>query len=393
MLKAKALFLYPDDFDATTATRRVLKSSSDLFSDLKFLFWARNGVVKITNDDLYLSIKKDVFIRKVRPRSLHVVFVTLLFQFWLLKRIRQYKPEMIVSFYIYTIIPALVYKYVFNRNCKVVYDPRDYFAVCFDIPGVLSGLLKVIDNLFMQLADRVVFPDQQYFNHYGLFKMNADKYFIIPNSMSAEPERIPVLDFRKELGLPEDMMIVPLIGYFSGGRGRDMVFDVIRRKPEGVHFVVAGNIRDPHDEVFFRACSNVTYLDKIPYLKALALMQQSAFIPLLYNPKLLNNRFAIPTKFYDSIMVGTPVVVTHQQADLSEMVVRNELGVSINYDSADEFFSVIMKFKDGVINSDSQMLQSYFLEHYDFKVFKNGLHDFYLGLIEEIHPLPIPALR
>ena len=98
----RVLFLYPDDFDATTATRRVLESSRSLFPNLKFLYWARTGVPKETRDEFYEGIEKEVFLKKAPPRSLKVLWITILFQFWLLKRIIRYKPELISAFYFYS---------------------------------------------------------------------------------------------------------------------------------------------------------------------------------------------------------------------------------------------------------------------------------------------------
>jgi hypothetical protein len=378
----RVLFLYPDDYDATTATRRVLEAGRGLFPELKFLYWARNGVPKETKDPFYDRIEKEVFLKVAPPRSIQVVWITLLYQWWLLKKIRAYKPDFISAFYFYTAMPALAYKYLFNRSCKVVYDPRDYFAVCYIIHPAITWILRLIDNIFIRLADRVVFPDRQFFTYYGMFRMQADKYFILPNSTEDCYAKISTDDIYESYSIPKGSIIIPLIGYFSETRGKDLFFKIIDQQPEGVHFIVAGVIRDKDDETFFKSHSNVTFLDKIPYTQALWIMRRSTFVPLLYDPASLNNKYAIPTKFYDSLMVGTPVMVSFEQTDLYELVHKHHLGYGIAYNDVNQFIEKLMIFRECKHNFNADVLREHFLKTYDFSLFKQGLYDFYKCLIQ-----------
>jgi glycosyltransferase involved in cell wall biosynthesis len=380
----KTVFLYPDYFDNTTATRRVLETAKDLFPNLEFFYWERAGVQSNHSDPLYEGIKKTNFKRLAPPRSVKVLLVTLQFQWWLLRNIRNSKPQVICAFYIYTILPALVYKYFFNRSCKVIYDPRDYFAVVFRLPAPARYLLKLIDNIFIKLSDRVLFPDQQFFTHYGLFKIPSEKYFILPNSTTDKLNTIKQESLHQKLGLSIETKIVPIIGYFSEDRGRKMFFEAISQKPEGIHFVVAGAFRDVQDIAFFKSQSNVSYLGKVPYLEALWIMEQSAIVPIVCSPDSLNYKFAIPTKFYDSTMVGTPVLVSDGQVDVAEKINANKLGFCIPYNDANAFQNVLYALPKQRDPEQSNRIRQYFLEKYDFVIFKSGLRRFYESLQGDI---------
>ena len=380
----KTVFLYPDYFDNTTATRRVLETAKDLFPNLEFFYWERAGVQVKDADALYDGIRKTPFRIQAPPRSLKVLLITLQFQWWLLHNVRKTKPQVICAFYIYTIVPALVYKYFFNRKCKVIYDPRDYFAVVFRLPALVRYLLRLTDNIFIKLSDRVLFPDQQYFTHYGLFKMRADKYFILPNSTTDKLDIIKKDSLHEKLDLSPETKIVPIIGYFSEDRGRKMFFEVIRQKPEGIHFVIAGAFRDAQDITFFKSQSNVSYLGKVPYLEALWIMQQSAIVPIVCSPDSLNYKFAIPTKFYDGTMVGTPVLVSDGQVDVAEKIKSNKLGFCIPYNDANAFLDVLNSLPKHRDNEQAGRIRQYFLDNYDFVIFKSGLRQFYESLQGEI---------
>lgn len=381
-MAARVLFLYPDDYDATTATRRVLEAGRNLFPELKFLFWARNGAPREIKDSIYNDIQKEVFLKVAPPRSLKVVWLTLVYQLWLLRKIIAYKPDFISAFYFYTALPALLYKFIFNRKCKVVYDPRDYFAVCYIVHPAITWVLRLVDNIFMRFADQVVFPDKQFFTYYGMFKMPQEKYFILPNSTEDCYDELVNDDIYATYNIPTGSIIVPLIGYFSETRGKDLFFKVIKMQPEGVHFIVAGVIRDPFDEAFFRSQPNVTFLDKIPYSRALWIMKESTFVPLLYDPASLNNKYAIPTKFYDSLMVGTPVMVSFEQEDVYHIVSAFKLGIGIAYNNVEQFMENLIIFRQNTRVFNRNDLRTYFLSNYDFSLYKQGLHDFYKKLIQ-----------
>jgi hypothetical protein len=380
----KTVFLYPDYFDNTTATRRILETARDLFQDLTFFYWERAGAQFVKNDPLYDGIRKIKYERQAPPRSIKVLLITINFQFWLLRKIRVEKPQLICAFYIYTIVPALVYKFLFNRKCKVIYDPRDYFAVVFNLPAFLRYILKLVDNLFIKFSDKVLFPDQQYFTHYGIFKLGKEKYFVIPNSTSDKFDRIKKISLHDHLGIPHSTKVVPIIGYFSEDRGRKMFYELISMQPKGVHYVVAGAFRDENDIAFFKSQPNVSYLGKIPYLDALWVMQQSSIVPIFCSPSNLNYKYAIPTKFYDSIMVGTQVIVSDGQIDVSQLIRANNLGFCTPYNDAGDFLSVLNGLP---VKKDTEVvdgIRNYFLDHFDFTRYQEGLRNFYLNILLEI---------
>ncbi len=376
------LFLFPNDYDATTAARRVLDAGREIFPEIRFLYWPRNGMKQNQDDDFYRNIEKEAYHHSAPPRSLQVFGITILFQFWLFSKIRQNKPKYIVAFYFYTILPALAYKYFFDKKCIVIYDPRDYFAVCFKINRLLSWVLQFIDNVFIQLADRIIFPDFQYFRHYGMFRIKKYKYFVVPNSTGDAIDEIPNQDIRSELGIPSNSIIIPIIGYFSDARGKSMLFDTIRMNLPGVHFVVAGNMRNTDDVEFFKLQQNVSYLGKIPYKKALWVMRNSAFVPLFYDPSLKNHTYAIPTKFYDSLMVGTPVVLSSQLIDAVELSRKYKLGFDLEYNDLAGFVNLICRFRDKQVAFPGKTLRDLFLEQFDFNIYRDRLKSFYAGITQ-----------
>ncbi|ALR31076.1 hypothetical protein ATE47_11310 [Chryseobacterium sp. IHB B 17019] len=378
----KGLFLFADYFDSTTTNIRVLKASKDIFEEIKFLYWARLGQERNPpKEDMYKDLKFDAFKETASPRSLSTLLLFVKFQWWLFRKLLENKSNFLVAFTFYTIFPALIYKYCANWKCKVIYDPRDYAADSYRVNKIINFIIRFIDNLFIKFSDFVIFPDRQYFIYYGLFKLKNDKFLVLPNSTEDSFKTLVQNDIYLKYNLPKDKFIIPVIGYFSETRGEKILFDLIRQNDPRLLFVFAGDIRDENHLNFFKKHNNVMYLKKIPYLDALTIMKEALLVPQLYDPKLKNNVYALPTKYYDCLMVGTPVVVSLGQKDVAQEIVSNNFGWAIDYYDVPALMEIINKCIDNIETIDKQKLRTFFLENYDYNIHKSKLREAYLKLL------------
>ena len=377
-MKKKGLFLFADYFDSTTTIIRVLRASKDLFEEINFLYWARLGQERNPpNDELYKGLKFDGFTQTASPRSLSAFLLFVKFQWWLLKKIIDNKSNFVVAFTFYTVFPALVYKYFINWRCNVLYDPRDYAADSYRVNKIVNFIIKLIDNLFIWASDFVVFPDRQYFIYYGLFGLKDDKFLILPNSTEDILEEVLKNDVYKKYNLPKDKHIIPIIGYFSETRGEKILFELIKQKDPRLLFVFAGDIRDENHLRFFKENENVVYLKKIPYLDALTIMKESLLVPQLYDPELKNNVYALPTKYYDCLMVGTPIVVSLGQKDVAQEIILNQFGWAIDYKDTKSLTNIINNYINNKNIIKKEELRSFFLKKYDYNIHKTKLRKAY----------------
>lgn len=375
-----SLFLFADYYDVTTASARVLKAGGSIFKNAQFLYWARTGVERDDNNPVFVNNSKEAFIKVGKPRSAYVLILFLNFQLWLLKQIFRKKPNLIYAFTFYTIFPALLYKYFFAWKTKVIYDPRDYVAVSYRVNKIIRFLLQLFDNFAIMLSNKVVFPDDQYFSYYGFFKLSKEKYCIVPNSMTDLKESIELKSAHEKYNIPKSKRIIPIIGYFSETRGRDMFFELIEMHLDQYHFIVAGDIRDEDDLMFFSEHKNVTLLKKVPYLEALQILRDSYVSPLIYDPETINNKYAYPTKYYDSLMVGTPVVISYGQVPVYNEVEKYDIGKGINYNSTQDLLHVLEQYDYFEKAVDRTTMRQLFLEKYDFKIHQVRMSSFFSNI-------------
>ncbi len=85
-------------------------------------------------------------------------------------------------------------------------------------------------------------------------------------------------------------------------------------------------------------------------------------VPQLYDPKLLNNVYAFPTKYFDCLMVGTPMIVSLGQKDVWEEIKQHNFGFGIEYDDYDSFVNILKKLSTKEIVIDEKHLRTFFFE-------------------------------
>lgn len=78
------------------------------------------------------------------------------------------------------------------------------------------------------------------------------------------------------------------------------------------------------------ACDNIYYYGRLTYDHTLSLENECDIMLAIYDPRIDNHRFAAPNKFYESLMLGKPVIMV-RGTGMSEIVEDNAIGELIEY--------------------------------------------------------------
>lgn len=78
---------------------------------------------------------------------------------------------------------------------------------------------------------------------------------------------------------------------------------------------------------------NIFFYGKLNYDQTLALEKECDIMLAIYDPTIENHRFAAPNKFYESLMLGKPVIMV-KDTGMSQIVSVNGIGVLIDYTEA-----------------------------------------------------------
>jgi len=98
-----------------------------------------------------------------------------------------------------------------------------------------------------------------------------------------------------------------------------------------VELHIAGfGVLEPLFERLSKDCDNIFYYGRIPYNQALDLENQCDIMTAIYDPSDENCRRAAPNKFYESLMLGKPVLMT-KGTGMSSVVSQNDIGELIEF--------------------------------------------------------------
>lgn len=76
--------------------------------------------------------------------------------------------------------------------------------------------------------------------------------------------------------------------------------------------------------------ANIYFYGCLSYEQTLSLERQCDIMLGIYDPCIENHRFAAPNKFYESLMLGKPIVMV-RSTGMSNIVEKHDIGVLINY--------------------------------------------------------------
>ena len=106
-----------------------------------------------------------------------------------------------------------------------------------------------------------------------------------------------------------DRLRIAYIGIFGDYRMLPELLSVVQKDERfELHIGGFGNLEDKIREAA-ASCSRIVYYGRIPYSKTLALESACDVMTAIYDPVLLNHRYAAPNKFYESLMLGKPVIM------------------------------------------------------------------------------------
>jgi len=370
----KMMFIRASEYKPTPAIPRAIEAGKDLFDKITILCWNRNKRKISKDEDDKLNVKR--FSITAPPRSFRILIVTLLYQLWVFWQILREKPKLIQVLDFESAMPASIARILIRA--KLIYDIRDPFADCYKLPRILRNLAYCIDWLTMGLSSAFIVPSEERLEYLGRWRTSKQATLVFPNTCSDKLHEIPetVEGLEKNNG----KITIAYIGYLDKSRGAALWTDLCS-KETAVELLVVGECRDSDLASTLVSTPGITYLGMRSYLESLAVMKLSDAIALLYDPSATVNRIAAPNKFYEALMVGTPVIMSRGMS-LQKIVEEANLGYVVDYNDYESVKRVIEKLKN---TQESEALRKncrrYYMNNYQLSDHLVNYYNFYSKLL------------
>ena len=180
---------------------------------------------------------------------------------------------------------------------------NDNFSARYDISPRVFAILRAIESSILRLiSSSCIFPDKSRYVLLGSPRIRRLCY--VPNLLSdayAPPYK----------GSNSDKLIVMLCGWLVDSRGIELLADILDHTVDNVEFMLVGS-GDEATLNFLAAKKRIKYLGHVNRNANLELMSKVDINVAFYNPRILINRFALPQKIYDSLMIGCPLFVNSE---------------------------------------------------------------------------------
>lgn len=321
------------------ADSRVLKYI-DFYKEagLKYriIGWDRSGEgIKIENAILY---QKKSGYRLGGFKAAYYRAVWMWFVIWTL--LKEKNVDKIHACDLDTAFPAVVYKKLFNRKATVIFDVFDWFSDNLgDQNAIIRAVFKFMEKVSVDNSDNIMIcePERREQIPYKLKRESL----VLPNIPSFN--EYSFLSENSEYKFDNDLFTFAYVGGFIYDR---FLMELLQMAEEGrINLLIAGY----GDEDLYQKClslqgrPNFKYMGKVEYKKGLNIMYNADVIYAMYCKMSRNNVFAAPNKYYETMLLGKPIIST-KGTILEKKIVHNQIGYVIE-ESVDELRSLINSLK------------------------------------------------
>ncbi len=214
------------------------------------------------------------------------------------------------------------------KKYKIYSLVNDNFAIRYRFPKLVYLLIKNMEAFtYKYISEMCIFPDECRVELLG--KIKPSKYIIIPNILDSDIGEI----YYKGDG--SNNLLVLMCGWLESTRGFDILLDIINKTQKKIYFILAGSgnyLTQFPDLVSNKRIINKGMLSRVENLK---LMSNVDINFCFYNPTIIINRFALPQKVTDSILIGCPMFINSEVAMSNNLVSKN-VAISSKYFDTDD---------------------------------------------------------
>lgn len=249
-------------------------------------------------------------------------------------QLRDVKPDVVYCRDEETVMFALAARLAGCGAPPIVCDLYDSLAL--RVSGQLPRLLaRAIASVALSRSDQIIVTDE---NRRGLL---ASRYLprvtVLPN--------YPRLSDAAATGtLPSGPIRILVAGALLPQRGLGQLLDACRGF-EGIELWCAGQVVSPWVREVFLRSGLTRYFGVLPQPQVLALTEACDAVFCFYEPLTLNDINASPSKLYDAMMVGRPVII-NAETQVAHFVAAHDLGYVVDYCDTDGLRTVLRSLPD-----------------------------------------------
>jgi glycosyltransferase involved in cell wall biosynthesis len=260
------------------------------------------------------------------------------------------------------------------RGANVFALVNDNFSARYVLAPYAYKVLRFIETMaYKLLCSCCIFPDESRYMLLGSPKLEAVKF--VPNILHD-------LFAPKYMGNSSSKLKVLFCGWLAGSRGIELISEILVNTDPSVEILLVGTGDNSLISELVKS-KRVTYLEHVSRKEMLQIMSTIDINMAFYNPTILINRFALPQKVYDSLLVGCPVFI-NSEVEMSKDLRRSGACVTTEYFDVS---AISQKLNDFLKNKSSlfeisDLMAAYRSGFVDFDQVKRSAVDIYKSFLD-----------
>ena len=262
---------------------------------------------------------------------------------------------------------ASIVKKIFRKT--LVFDIFDFW---FGNPNnIFQKIIRGLQNKIINLAEATIICTEE-----RIYQIRDSR----PQNLTVIHNTPPKVNIETWGGVSSNKTKVCYVGIFQQGRLLEEMPKFFINHPDiELHIGGFGRFETLYEELA-KKYSNIFYYGRLKYEQTLALENACDIMLAIYDPSQENHVFAAPNKFYESLMLGKPVLMA-KGTGLSSIVEEEIIGATIEYS--------IKGFEEGILELESKKIEwnkmadrmkKLYDEKYGWEEMKNRLLELYSRL-------------
>ena len=208
---------------------------------------------------------------------------------------------------------------------KLIYHVLDYYAEGHILPGrLLNSIIEFFEIRVINSANATVICTEK--RKEQIRKASPRKLYVIHNT----PDSVQQMDTSFQVNGCTGKLKLVYVGVLSRMRLLKETVEVVSKMDDvEMHIGGFGEYEDWMQKAA-EQYSNVFFYGKLQYSETLALEKQCDIMMAVYDPCIRNHKYAAPNKFYESIMLGKPIIMAYDTGH-DDIITKNDIGILTEY--------------------------------------------------------------
>lgn len=202
------------------------------------------------------------------------------------------------------VLPALLAGKLLRK--KVIFDIFDWISSLTG-KGIAYRIVERLQNFSYKHSDYVILCEEE---RKAQAKAENDAVFVLPNIPNSNIEFDAATVSKIEKQRQSFKTVISYVGVFDRDRGLENLLTCVAALPHVLLNIAGFGVLDDLIQDYAERYENICYWGRVDYSVGQSIMKCSDLISAMYYLSSPLHKFAAPNKYYESLVLGVPIITT-----------------------------------------------------------------------------------